>query len=107
MAGEFLVITGEGDVYSAHEVVRAPSTCSSRTPGRAHYLTVPVAGGMLPMPSVVDYDAPASDEEASAQARQRLEQTVADLAVLGAQVEGGLRVGRRFGLPVTTIISER
>jgi hypothetical protein len=113
----------------------------------AHYLTVPVAGGMLPMPSVVDYDAPASDEEASAQARHRLEQTVADLAGSGAQVEGGLgdpnpieaistlleeqtfdeiivatlprrvsrwlradvpsKAERRFGLPVTTIITER
>jgi len=56
----------------------------------AHYLTVPVAGGMLPMPSVVDYDAPTSDVEASAQARQRLEQMVADIAASGVQIDGGL-----------------
>src|SRR5882757_7818689 len=113
----------------------------------AHYLTVPAAGGILPMPSVVDYDAPVSDEDASAQAQRRLDQTVADLADLGVPVEGGLgdpnpveaisalleerrfdeiivatlprrlsrwlradvpsKVERRFGLPVTTIITER
>jgi len=113
----------------------------------AHYLTVPAAGGILPMPSVVDYDAPVSDEDASAQAQRRLDQTVADLADLGVPVEGGLgdpnpveaisalleerrfdeiivatlprrlsrwlradvpsKAERRFGLPVTTIITER
>ena len=113
----------------------------------AHYLTVPAAGGILPMPSVVDYDAPVSDEEASAQAQRRLDQTVADFADLGVPVEGGLgdpnpveaisalleerrfdeiivatlprrlsrwlradvpsKAERRFGLPVTTIITER
>jgi len=113
----------------------------------AHYLSVPAAGGVLPMPSVVDYDAPASDVEAGAQARRRLERMVADIAALGVQVDGGLgdpnpleaistlleeqkfdeiivatlprrgsrwlradvpsKAERRFGLPVTTIITER
>jgi nucleotide-binding universal stress UspA family protein len=113
----------------------------------AHYLAVPVAGGMLPMPAVVDYDAPVSDEEASEQAQRRLDQTVADLADLDVPVEGSLgapnpieaisalleerrfdeiivatlprrlsrwlradvpsKAERRFGLPVTTIITER
>jgi hypothetical protein len=62
--------------------VRVPNTRA------AHYLTVPVAGGVLPMPSVVDYDAPASDEEASAQARRRLERMMADIAAVGVQIDG-------------------
>lgn len=113
----------------------------------AHYLSVPAAGGVLPMPSVVDYDAPTSDEQASSQAQRRLERILADIAALGVQVDGGLgdpnpleaisallekqpfdeiivatlprrvsrwlradvpsKAERRFGLPVTTIITER
>jgi hypothetical protein len=42
------------------------------------------------MPSVVDYDAPALDEEASAQARRRLERMMADIAAVGVQIDGGL-----------------
>jgi hypothetical protein len=52
---------------------------------------VPAAGGLVPMPSVVvDYGRPASDEEATAQARQRLDQTLADLTAMKAQAEGDL-----------------
>ena len=43
------------------------------------------------MPSVAaDYGAPASDEEATAQARQRLDQTLADLAAMKVQADGDL-----------------
>ena len=60
----------------------------------AHYHAVPAAGGVLPQPSmwwwVTDYAGPATDEEASAQARQRLNQMLADLAALGVPVEGHL-----------------
>jgi hypothetical protein len=57
----------------------------------AHYHVVPAAGGLVPMPSVVvDYGRPASDEEATAQARQRLDQTLADLTAMKAQAEGDL-----------------
>ncbi len=94
-----------------------------------------------------DYRGPASNEEATAQARQRLDQMVADLSALGVPAEGDLgssrpleameqvladhefdeiivaalprqlsrwlradlphRAERRFGLPVTTIITRR
>ncbi len=117
--------------------------------GAAEYPVVP-AGGVLP-PSMAwwatNYRGPATDEEASAQARQRLSQMLADLAALGAPVEGDLgssdpleamqkvlddhqfdeiivatlprrvsrwlgadlprQAGRRFKLPVTTIITRR
>ncbi|MEV6904886.1 hypothetical protein [Amycolatopsis sp. NPDC051372] len=57
----------------------------------AHYHTVPAAGGLMPMPSVVmDFGRPASDEEATVQARQRLEQVLADLAVQKVQADGDL-----------------
>jgi hypothetical protein len=57
----------------------------------AHYHVVPAAGGFVPMPSVAaDYGAPASDEEATAQARQRLDQTLADLAAMKVQADGDL-----------------
>jgi GABA permease len=57
----------------------------------AHYHVVPAAGGFVPMPSVVaDYGGPASDEEATAQARQRLNQTLADLAAMKVQADGDL-----------------
>src|SRR5713101_7164491 len=59
----------------------------------AHYQDVPAAGGVL-LPSMwrwaTDYAGPATDEEASAQARQRLNQMLADLAALGVPVEGDL-----------------
>jgi hypothetical protein len=96
---------------------------------------------------VTDYAPPATDEEATAQARQRLSQMLAGLAAPGVPVEGDLgssspldamektladhqfdeiivatlpqtisrwlgsdlphQAERRFGLPVTTIISKR
>ncbi|MEW2507729.1 hypothetical protein ACQPXB_28435 [Amycolatopsis sp. CA-161197] len=57
----------------------------------AQYHTVPAAGGLMPMPSVVlDFGRPASDEEATTQARQRLDQVLADLAARKVQADGGL-----------------
>ena len=116
----------------------------------ADYPDVAAAPGVL-QPSMTwwmtDYRGPATDEEASAQARQRLNQMLADLGALGVPVEGELgsaqpleamekvfvrhqfdeiivatlpqpvsrwlradlphRAERRFGLPVTTIITKR
>ena len=57
----------------------------------AHYHVVPVAGGLVPMPTMVtDYGGPESDEEATAEARQRLDQLVASLTALGVEVVGHL-----------------
>lgn len=96
---------------------------------------------------ITDYRGPATDEEASTQARHRLDQMLADLGALGVPVAGDLgsaqpleamekvfadhqfdeiivatlphpvsrwlradlphRAERRFGLPVTTIITRR
>ncbi len=57
------------------------------------YPIVPAAGGAL-QPSMAwwatNYRGPATDEEASEQARQRLSQMLADLAALGVPVEGDL-----------------
>ena len=116
----------------------------------ADYPDVAAAAGVL-QPSMTwwmtDYRGPATDEEASTQARQRLGQMLADLDALGVPVEGDLgsaqpveamekvftdhrfdeiivatlprpvshwlradlphRAERRFGLPVTTIITKR
>lgn len=59
----------------------------------AHYDAV-AAGGVLPQPSmwwwVTDYAPPATDEEATARARQRLSQMLAGLAALGVPVQGNL-----------------
>jgi hypothetical protein len=114
------------------------------------YLDVAAAAEVL-QPSMTwwmtDYRGPATDEEASMQARQRLGQMLADLGALGVPVEGDLgsaqpvealekvftdhrfdeiivatlprpvsrwlradlshRAERRFGLPVTIIITKR
>ena len=116
----------------------------------ADYPDVAAAAGVL-QPSMTwwmtDYRGPATDEQASTQARQRLGQMLADLEALGVPVEGDLgsaqpleamekvftdhrfdeiivatlprpvshwlraglphRAERRFGLPVTTIITKR
>jgi GABA permease len=116
----------------------------------AHYDPV-AAGGVLPAPGMwwwaTNYARPTTDEEASAQARQRLSQMLEGLAGMGVPVEGDLGVpspleamgkvfadhqfdeiivatlprrvsrwlgadlphqaGRRFKLPVTTIITKR
>ena len=59
----------------------------------AHYDAV-AAGGVLPQPGVwwwaTQYVRPATDQEATAQARQRLRLMLAGLASLGAPVEGDL-----------------
>lgn len=107
------------------------------------------AGGLQPSMTwwMTDYRSPATDQEASTQARQRLGQMLADLDALGVPAEGDLgsaqpleamekvfadhrfdeiivaalprlvsrwlradlphRAERRFGLPVTTIITKR
>lgn len=117
----------------------------------ANYRDVPAAAVGALQPNMTwwatDYRGPATDEEASAQARQRLDQMLADLGALGVPVEGDLgssrpleamekvfmdhefdeiivatlprpisrwlradlphKAERRFGLPVTTIITKR
>jgi hypothetical protein len=117
----------------------------------ASYEDAPAAAAGVLQPSLTwwmtDYRGPATDEEASAQARERLNQMLADLTALGVPVEGDLgssrpleamekvfadhqfdeiivatlprqvshwlradlphRAERRFGLPVTTIITKR
>jgi hypothetical protein len=59
----------------------------------ADYTEAPAASGVLP-PSLAwwatNYRGPATNEEASAQARHRLSQMLADLSALGAAVEGDL-----------------
>jgi nucleotide-binding universal stress UspA family protein len=59
----------------------------------AEYLDIPAEGDVL-LPKMAwwmtDYHRPANDEEATAQARQRLDQMLADLAALGVPVEGEL-----------------
>jgi hypothetical protein len=63
----------------------------------ADYYAEP-AGGVLPHPSmwwwVTDYAGPATDEEATAQARQRLSQILAAIAALGVPIEGDLGSSR-------------
>ena len=56
-----------------------------------HYHVVPAAGGFVPMPTMATgYGAPATDEEATEDARGRLADVLAELAELGAQAEGRL-----------------
>ena len=116
----------------------------------ADYPDVAAAAGVLQPRmtwSMTDYRDPATDKQASTQARQRLGQMLADLGALGVPVEGdpgsaqpveamekvftdhrfdeiivatlppprlalaagrpAHRAERRFGLPVTTIITQR
>lgn len=114
----------------------------------AHYHVVPAAGGVVPMPTIVTgYGGPESDEEATEQARHRLERILAALTAAGVKAEGHLgsanpleamdnalaerqfdeiivatlprrfsrwlkadlphQAERRFGLPVTTIVTKR
>lgn len=56
----------------------------------AHYHVVPAAGGFVPMPGLADYGGPATDEEATEEAKGRLQRILAELAELGAQAEGHL-----------------
>jgi len=74
-------------------VEEGPSTFYVLVPNTraAHYHVVPAAGGHLPMPSMVtSYGGPETDEEATAEARERLTQLVTDLTAMGAKVEGHL-----------------
>ena len=117
----------------------------------ADYPDVPPAAAEVLQPGMTwwatEYRGPASNEEATAQARQRLDQMLAELVALGIRAEGDLggahpleamqkaladhqfdeiivatlprhlsrwlrtdlphRAERRFGLPVTTIITRR
>jgi hypothetical protein len=110
------------------------------------YHGVPAAGGHVPMPTMITASGPATDEEATVQARYRLDRLLHRCYELGAKVEGQLgdadpleaigktladrefdeviistlppliskwlradlprQVRRRFGLPVTVIISK-
>jgi len=56
----------------------------------AHYHVVPAAGGFLPMASVIDAGGPETDEEATEEARQRLNDLVSHLTAKGVQAEGHL-----------------
>jgi hypothetical protein len=87
----------------------------------AHYHVVPAAGGFVPMPSTAaTYGGPQSDEEATEEARERLSRMLAELKELGVEVLVATlpkrfsrwlgsdiphQVERRFGLPVTTVVS--
>jgi hypothetical protein len=69
------------------------------------------AGGVLPHPTmwwwVTDYAGPASDEEATAQARRRLDRMLADLAALGVPVEGDLGSSRPLDAMAKTLTDRR
>jgi GABA permease len=56
----------------------------------ANYHSVPAAGGFIPMPSMVMSYGPETDEEATAEARGRLDELVASLSAQGAEAEGHL-----------------
>ncbi len=56
----------------------------------ANYHVVPAAGGLVPMPAMAAYDRPATDEEATEEAKGRLAQVLAELAAMGAQADGHL-----------------
>jgi GABA permease len=54
------------------------------------YYARAAAGGHVPMPAVITECAPAADEEATAQARDRLDRLLDRLQELGAKAEGAL-----------------
>ncbi len=54
------------------------------------YYSLAAAGGHVPMPAVFTECAPAADEQATAQAQQRLDQLLTRLEELGAKAEGEL-----------------
>jgi GABA permease len=56
----------------------------------AHYHVVPAAGGVLPMPTMVTSYGPETEEEATAEARGRLEELVSILTAKGVEAEGHL-----------------
>jgi GABA permease len=56
----------------------------------AHYQVVPAAGGFVPMPSMATSYGPETDEEATAEAKARLSQMLAELTEWGAPAEGHL-----------------
>jgi hypothetical protein len=69
-----------------------PSSCYVLVPNThaVDYHGVPAAGGMVPMPTLITASGPATDEEATEQARFRLDQLLGDLHELDATVEGEL-----------------
>jgi hypothetical protein len=54
------------------------------------YHGVPAAGGMVPMPTLLTASGPTTDEEATAEARLRLDQLLSRLHKLDVKVEGEL-----------------
>jgi hypothetical protein len=56
----------------------------------ADYHGVPVAGGFVPMPSLITASGPATDEEATALAKHQLDQLLKRLRELGVKAEGEL-----------------
>jgi cell pole-organizing protein PopZ len=56
----------------------------------AHYHAVPAAGGFVPMPSMVTSYGPETDEEATEEARGRLNELVSNIRAQGAEAEGHL-----------------
>jgi GABA permease len=56
----------------------------------ADYHGVPVAGGFVPMPSLITASGPATNEEATALAQHQLDQLLKRLRELGVKAEGEL-----------------
>ena len=54
------------------------------------YHGVPVAGGFVPMPTLISASGPATNEEATAEAQRRLDQLLGRLRGLDAEAEGEL-----------------
>ena len=54
------------------------------------YHGVPVAGGFMPMPTLITASGPATDEETTAQAQHLLDQFLKRLRELGVKAEGEL-----------------
>jgi nucleotide-binding universal stress UspA family protein len=56
----------------------------------AHYHIVPAAGGFVPMPSLITTSVPETDEEATARARQLLDDLLTRLRRRGVEADGDL-----------------
>jgi hypothetical protein len=73
----------EADPYSFFYVL-VPNTRAE------DYHGVPVAGGFMPMPTLITASGPATDEETTAQAQHLLDQFLKRLRELGVKAEGEL-----------------